>query len=166
MLWIILNITEPWRMISNNVVCATRKCSDQPAHKLEYLMNFELLTEHHLELELSFKGGCVFVRVCLYLLCGHLLGKGWPLGSRLWCLTVSLSLSHQVWYLIVSIPDLCTLTYFAQARLSMPHCWKSHVMAQLLVYSWSCYRIFPVFNRAYDITRLHFLEDISNDVVQ
>ena len=24
----------------------------------------------------------VFVRVCLYVLCGHLLGKGWPLGSR------------------------------------------------------------------------------------
>ena len=38
----------------------------------------------------------VFVRVCLYVLCGHLLGKGWPLGSRLWCLTLSLSLSH--WY--------------------------------------------------------------------
>ena len=37
------------------------------------------------------------VRVCLYVLCGHLLGKGWPLGSRLWCLTVNLSLSH--WYL-------------------------------------------------------------------
>ena len=33
-----------------------------------------------------------FVRVP----CGHLLGKGRPLGSRLWCLTVSLSLSH--WY--------------------------------------------------------------------
>ena len=32
----------------------------------------------------------VFVHVCLYVLCGHLLGKGWPLGSRLWCLTVSL----------------------------------------------------------------------------
>ena len=28
---------------------------------------------------------------------GHLLGKGWPLGSYLWCLIVSLSLSH--WYL-------------------------------------------------------------------
>ena len=27
-----------------------------------------------------------FVHVCLYVLCGHLLGKGWPLGSRLWCL--------------------------------------------------------------------------------
>ena len=37
-----------------------------------------------------------FVRVCLYVPCGHLLGKGWPLGFRLWCLTVSLSLSH--WY--------------------------------------------------------------------
>ena len=23
-------------------------------------------------------------RVCLYVPCGHLLGKGWPLGSRLW----------------------------------------------------------------------------------
>ena len=37
------------------------------------------------------------VRVCLYVPCGHLLGKGWPLGYRLWCLTVSLLLSH--WYL-------------------------------------------------------------------
>ena len=36
----------------------------------------------------------VFVRVCLYVLCGHLLGKGLPAGSRLWCLIVSLSLSH------------------------------------------------------------------------
>ena len=32
----------------------------------------------------------VFVRVCLFVLCGHLLGKGWLLGSRLRCLTVSL----------------------------------------------------------------------------
>ena len=37
-----------------------------------------------------------FVCVCLFVPCGHLLGKGWPLGSQLWCLTVSLSLSH--WY--------------------------------------------------------------------
>ena len=57
-----------------------------------------------------------FVCVCLYVPCGHLLGKSRPLGSRLWCLTMSLSLSHwvldQVWYLIVSIPNLCTLAYF------------------------------------------------------
>ena len=26
---------------------------------------------------------CAFVRVCLLMSCGHLLGKGWPLGSRL-----------------------------------------------------------------------------------
>ena len=37
-----------------------------------------------------------FVRVCFYVLCGHLLGKGWPLDYRLWCHTVNLSLSH--WY--------------------------------------------------------------------
>ena len=37
-----------------------------------------------------------FVCVCLVLPCGHLLGKDWPLGSRLWCHIVSLLLSH--WY--------------------------------------------------------------------
>ena len=37
-----------------------------------------------------------FVRVCLYVPCGHLLGKGLPLDSRLWCQAMSLSLS--LWY--------------------------------------------------------------------
>ena len=37
-----------------------------------------------------------FGRVCLYVPCSHLLGKGCHLVSRLWCLTVSLSLS--LWY--------------------------------------------------------------------
>ena len=58
-----------------------------------------------------------FVRVCLYVLRGHLLGKGWPLGSRLWCLLwvchFPIGILGQVWYLIVSIPDLCNLTYLA-----------------------------------------------------
>ena len=31
------------------------------------------------------------VRVCLLMPCGPLFGKGWPLGSRLWCLIVKLS---------------------------------------------------------------------------
>ena len=57
-----------------------------------------------------------FVRVCLYVLRGHLLGKGWPLGSRLWCLLwvchFPIGILGQVWYLIVSIPDLCNLTYY------------------------------------------------------
>ena len=63
----------------------------------------------------------VFVRVCLYVLCGHLLGKGWPLGSRLWCLLwvchFPIGILGQVWYLIVSIPDFCTLTYFNSYHL-------------------------------------------------
>ena len=37
-----------------------------------------------------------FASVCLFVPCGHLLGKDWPLGSLLWCIIVSLSLSH--WY--------------------------------------------------------------------
>ena len=37
-----------------------------------------------------------FMHVCLLMLCGRLLGKSWPLGSRLWCLIVMFSLSH--WY--------------------------------------------------------------------
>ena len=60
---------EPRPEISINVVCATSKASDQPAHKrsgqsdqslclsLEYSMSVKLLTEHHLEF-LSLKGGC------------------------------------------------------------------------------------------------------------
>ena len=40
-------------------------------------------------------GYYAFVRVCLYVSCGHLLGKSWPLDSHLLCLTVSLSLSHR-----------------------------------------------------------------------
>ena len=57
-----------------------------------------------------------FVRVCLLVPCSPLLGEGWPFGSRLWCLIVKVSLSN--WYpgsgvgLIVSIPDLCPLSYF------------------------------------------------------
>ena len=43
-------------------------------------------------------------------------GKGLTSWLSFVVSTVSLSLSHlilgQVWYLIVSIPDLCTLTYF------------------------------------------------------
>ena len=74
-----------------------------------------------------FQGGTFFVDIlfyfclvfaiplclCLYVPCGHMLGKDWPLGYRLWCL---LYICHfptgilgQVWYLIVSIPDICTL---------------------------------------------------------
>ena len=39
---------------------------------------------------------CAFMHVFLLVPCGHLLGKGWPLGSRLCCLIVTLPHSH--WY--------------------------------------------------------------------
>ena len=45
-------INEPVHEISNNLVCATNKGSDQPAHtglSLEYSMTVKLLTEHHME---------------------------------------------------------------------------------------------------------------------
>ena len=55
-------------------------------------------------------------RACLFI--GALLspaGKGWPLRSCLWRLIVKLSLSigilGKVWCLIVSIPNLCPLSY-------------------------------------------------------
>ena len=96
----------------------------------------------------------VFVRVCLYVLCGHLLGKGWPLGSRLWCLLwvfhFPIGILGQVWYLIVSIPDLCTLTYFVSElfissstennRLTLTSKWKLvSIMRQFLSSMLSCH---------------------------
>ena len=52
-----------------------------------------------------------FLRVCLYVPSGHLLGKGWPLGSRLWCLNVTLSLYN--WYpvsgVVLDCIDSCSL---------------------------------------------------------
>ena len=54
-------------MISNNVVCATSKASDQPGHMHSLIRAFashlnilsvKLLIEHHLKF-LSLKGGCI-----------------------------------------------------------------------------------------------------------
>ena len=58
-----------------------------------------------------------FCPVCVLQPCGHLLGKGWPLGSSvcdaLLCfVTFPYSVWGQVWYLIVSFPDLFLLPYF------------------------------------------------------
>ena len=53
--------------------------------------------------------------VCSLLLCGHLLGKGWPLGSRCdvncVCVTFLCGILGEMWYLILSIHDLCQLSY-------------------------------------------------------
>ena len=80
-----LMTNEPLHEISNNVVCATSKGSDQSdqslCYSLEYSMNSKLLTQHHLEF-LFLKGGCT-------------------------------GLSESI-------------------NVKMPHCWKSHVTAQIV----------------------------------
>ena len=53
-----------------------------------------------------------------WLPCGHLLGKGWPLGSHLWCLIVKLSLFH--WYpgsgVVLDCIDSWSLPFFLLCR--------------------------------------------------
>ena len=51
--------------------------------------------------------------------CGHLLGKGWPpwlllVMLILFFVTFPCGILCQVWYLVVSFPDLCHLSYFSQ----------------------------------------------------
>ena len=83
-----------------------------------------------------------FVHVCLFVSCGHLLGKGSPHGSSLWCLIVSSSLSH--WYpgsgvVLESIPDLCTLTYFdsvIEAKFS--NCIQYYCGEIMVLYNFTC----------------------------
>ena len=66
-----------------------------------------------------------FVRICLLMPSGKLVGKGltsWPLFVRSNC---KFSLSHlypwSVWCLIVSIPDLCRLSYFYNVHNKLSH---------------------------------------------
>ena len=73
---------------------------------------------------------CFCSVLCLLCLCARLfICALWsPAGKRLtsWLsfvvsavsLSLSISILGQVWYLIVSIPDLCTLTYFKVILMS------------------------------------------------
>ena len=57
----------------------------------------------------------VMLLCCSLQPCGHLLGKGLPLGFLV-CSCISVTFPNgfpgQVWYLIVWIPDLCLPLYF------------------------------------------------------
>ena len=79
------------------------------------------------------------VRICLYVPCGHLLGKGWPLGSIcgvvLWVCYFPICILGQVWYLIVSIPDLCTLTFFERSGLLLDWDFFEHFV-EILKFRW------------------------------
>ena len=79
-----------------------------------------------------------FVRVCLLMPCGHLLGKGWPLSSRLWCLIVKLSLSH--WYpgsgVVLDCIDLRSLPFFLTLIILMPICFLALYFAIRILKVW------------------------------
>ena len=79
---------------------------------------------------------CAFVRVCLLSPCGHLLGKGWPLGSRLWCLFVSLLLSWVrcgTWlYRFLIFAILRTYTYLIIFNMASCH-WGLKLVGQYWV---------------------------------
>ena len=64
---------------------------------------------------------CLSCYLVVYLLqsCGHLLGKGWSLGSLvcgdLLCfITSRWGVLGQIWYLSVLVADLCILSYFKE----------------------------------------------------
>ena len=112
-----------------------------------YLQSFEFSST--LSCDLHFRGvkryfcglfmfflSCVcyaFVCICLFVPCGHL----WERADLL-ALVCSVKLSvnfvpfplvrilGQVWYLIVSIPDLYTLTYFKTRHANCSHCLFEH----------------------------------------
>ena len=63
-----------------------------------------------------------FVCVSLLMPCGNLLKKSWSLGfcydALLWSFHFPIGIFGQVWFLIVSIPDLCPLSYFGNMKHS------------------------------------------------
>ena len=60
-----------------------------------------------------------FMHVCLLMPCGHLMGKGWPLGYRLWCLIVTLSLS--LWYPGLGVVLDCIDSWYLPSFLLLFH---------------------------------------------
>ena len=62
-----------------------------------------------------------YCRACVLQFCGHLMGKGRSLASPmcdvlLFFITFPFDVLNQVWYLIVSIPDLCILPHFGRGH--------------------------------------------------
>ena len=110
-----------------------------------------------------------FVRVCLYVLRGNLLGKGWPLGSRLWCLLwvchFPIGILGQVWYLIVSISDLCNLTYFKKEEIEISKAeqkWNNHFPDELI--NWK--KIYSInISTSYDMKLQNFQYRYLNRIV-
>ena len=82
--------------------------------------------------------------VCSLQPCGHLLGKGKPLGSLvcdvlLYFVTFPCGVLGLVWHLIVSIPDLCLLTYFVMLSCMFLAAWERADLLALLCVVLSCF---------------------------
>ena len=89
--------------ISNNVVCATRKGSDQRAHTRSliraFAMNIKLLTEHYLEF-LSLKGGCTgsLEITTKWVFAERSVGNKYPLFLRMKCEDSNQTAQPQCWF--------------------------------------------------------------------
>ena len=88
-------------------------CFSPNAHKSISNLKFSLVL-----LKCTFKLHFFFIQICNQI--GEIQLKRMAIllfGSRLWCLLwvchFPIGILGQVWYLIVSIPDLCNLTYLA-----------------------------------------------------
>ena len=79
-----------------------------------------------------------FVHVCLLLPCGHLLGKGWTLGSRFRYLIVSLLLSH--WYPVSGVVLDCIDSWILPSFLH--HCFRGKS-----AHPWIFHQYFAAFPR-------------------
>ena len=90
---------------------------------------------------------CFFL--CSLVPCGHLLGKGWPLGSCLWCLLWFLLLSHVVswvrcgtWlyrFLIFSV--FLTLKHLADDKIERRLLWLSVYKLQIQRAQWERHQV-------------------------
>ena len=75
-----------------------------------------------------------FVRVCLLMPCGHLLGKDCPLVCEVNC-HFPIGILGQVWCLIVSIPDICPFPCFGGTESTLfKLCTVSLFMMDLFVH--------------------------------
>ena len=118
--WILIehSKSKQWRPWSDGTECCTWSGSALFGYvpQKRTLGLYRLMSEYTQRDFLSVLFCYAFMHVCLLMPCGHLLGKGWPLGSRLWCLIVTLSLSH--WYpgsgVVLDCIDSWSLSSFYQ----------------------------------------------------
>ena len=124
--FVVVILFEPWHVISNNVVCAISKGSDQPAHTHSLIRAF----------------------ACRL--------------NMLWVLSYWLNI---IWS-FYSLKGGCTASS-ESTLVKMPHCWKSHVAAHLVLHA-CCFDYLSVFSSSFPLLSLSALYDpwhvISNNV--